>query len=166
MSHLRHKLAEIRRRREREGRKPRKRTSFGRVDTAERSEVGEHPTILGLKWLGFVGEALRQLGVCWNWRVSAEHWEKSGCVSLYLQRVVHEELPQTKIFAGRTLTSKAFASRPMGGGAWERLAVPIGVINGHDQQWAVRAILRALNSPKDADIILAGSSVLRAMRGL
>lgn len=125
-------------------------------------QVREHPTVLGMRWLSMFAEALKIHGVVWAWRVSAESWENDGCVSLYLQRVVHQELPAFAVSVGPMgARSQDTEKVALGGGAWEKTRVPIGMINNHD----IKAVLKKVVEPKRVPIIMAGSHILKAMEG-
>jgi hypothetical protein len=162
---LQRKLARIRAERASKGLTgTRKQTHFGKVGETQLTERGiERPNVDAIShWLPFVGEALRRFGVCWAWRVSAEHFEDDGCVSLYLQRVVHVEEQAGAIMAGAAMVTPGTRQVPVGGGVWQRYRVPTGLINNHD----TRALLRLVLAPKDVDLVIAGSQHLRAMNGL
>ncbi len=123
----------------------------------------EHPTLYGLRWLKFFAEALKIHGVVWDWKVSAEHWESDGCVSLYLQRVVHREIPAIAVSVGPAGARSAETQQvPTGGGAWEKTRVPVGMVNNHD----IRAVLAKVQEPKKVPIIMAGAHILKALEGV
>jgi len=125
-------------------------------------ELREHPSIVGLRWLAMFGEALRIHGLVWSSRVSAEDWERDGCVSLYLQRVVKEEVPALAVSVGPAGMRTAETHQvPLGGGAWEKTRVPIGAVNNHDIRW----VLAKVTEPKTTPLVLASSHILRAMEG-
>lgn len=140
----------------------REKSTFGKVGVSEFTEQGiERPTVLGMRWLSFVGECLRQFGVCWAWRVSAERFEKDGHVSLYLQRVRHTEEQVGTIVAGAALVTPGTRKVPIGGAEWERYRVPVGLVNNHDTKSLIKLVL----APKEADVVLADSHLLRAIHG-
>lgn len=154
-----------------DGRPPRfwKKPQVPERATSEHSKCGpngearEHPSVNGLRWLAMFGEALRIHGVCWASRVSAENWESDGCVSLYLQRVVHEEVPALGVTVGPAGMRTAETHQlPIGGGAWEKTRVPIGAMNNHDIRWVLSKVLE----PKRTQLVMAGSHILRSLVGV
>jgi hypothetical protein len=145
------------------GKYTRKLSSFGKVGETDYTEGGriERPTIYGLKWLRFFGEALVNQGAAYAAKVSTERWEFTGKVRLHLQRVVHEEGQAPTITAGFGLVTPGALQIPLCGGVWEIWELPIGAVNAHD----TRYVLRLIMSPKDADIVLAKNIQIKAMHG-
>jgi len=162
---LRETLAEIRREKASGKKRPRKLTRFGKVGESEytKNDKGhriERPTIHGLNWLRLFGEALKLHQAVWDCRVSTERWEKDACVSLHLQRVVHDDSAPTKVTVGSKLVIQA-GNPPIGGGVWEHWRIPIGLLNSHD----TRTLLRLVMSPKAADLVMADNRLVRAIHG-
>lgn len=159
-------LAEIRRERAAGVKRPRKLTRFGKVGESEfitnaKGHRVERPTIYGLNWLRLFGEALKLYEVVWDVRVSTERWEQDGCVSLHLQRVVHDESAPTAVTVGAKGLVIETGAVPVGGGAWEVWRVPIGLVNNHD----TAALVKLIATPKAADIIMADNRLIRAIHG-
>lgn len=152
------------------GRKPLRRTHHGKEGESVRSKCGpngemrEHPSILGIRWLQLFAEALRMQGVCHDWRVSAENWEKDGCLELQLQRIVLAEGGEmaTALVKGIPLRGVMERGQALGNGPWERWRLPVEMVNNHD----TRAALRAILSQQGAQLILEANHVLRAIHGL
>lgn len=123
----------------------------------------EHPNLTGTQWLFLLGEALRFLGIAWACRVSCEHWERDGCVSLYLQRPVLEEAGAQPIMLGALSGTMNLSTQPrmIGGGMWECYRIPVGAMNNRDKG----AVLKAIMSPDRAAFVIASSVHLRAING-
>lgn len=170
---LRSTLDGIHRQRERSGHKaPRKQTfshaaEHGKVVRSKcgpGGELREHPNIDGLHWLKLFAEALRMHGMCAENRVDATDWEKTGCVTLHLERVQLAAAGQnaTRLINGKMQRRALPAGTPMASGIWESWQVPTGLINNHD----MRAMLRLLLDPKATDLVLASNRHLQAIHGL
>lgn len=126
-------------------------------------EVREHPSVQGMRWLAMFGEALRQHGLCWSARVSAENWESDGCVSLYLQRVVHEEVPALAVSVGPAAMRTRETHRiPVAGGDWEKTRVPTAAVNNRDVRW----VLSKVTEPKLTKLVMSSNPILQAIEGV
>jgi hypothetical protein len=159
---LKEQLAEHRKQKA-AGNYTRKLTTFGKVGETSYTEDGhvEAPTIYGLKWLRFLGEALVNQGVAWRAQVGTEQWERRGTIRLSLQQIVSEEVQAPVIRAGLSLVTPGTVKVPMGGGVWESWHIPIGAVNAHDTAYVLRAIM----SPKQADVVMAENIQIKAMHG-
>lgn len=159
---LKEQLAEHRKQKA-AGNYTRKLTSFGKVGETSYTEDGhiEAPTIYGLKWLRFLGEALVNQGVVWRAQVGTEQWERSGKIRLSLQRIRHEEVAAPVIRAGLALVTPGTVKVPMGGGVWESRRIPIGAVNAHDTAYVLRAIM----TPHEANVVMASNMQIKAMHG-
>jgi hypothetical protein len=168
---LRQTLDAIHRKREVDGRAPRKLTfshasEHGKVVRSKcgpNGEMREHPNIDGLQWLKLFAEALRMHGMCAENRVDVTDWEKTGCVTLHLERVQLAEAGQSaiRLINGKLQRQRLKAGTPMSSRIWESWQVPTGMLNNHD----VRAMLRLLMEPRGADLVLGSNPHLQAING-
>lgn len=165
---LSERLASIRRDKAAGKKRERKLTSFGKVGESEYQTLAdgrriELPSIYGLNWLRLTAEALRLQGICYAARVSTEHFERDGSVSLWLQRVVHKEqsAPTVSLVGGARSLRSETQKLVLGGGLWDRWRVPIGLVNNHD----TRSLIKLLLAPKDHDLVFSRNQLIQAMHG-